>query len=97
MNRSDCSDPDDASLCPDETEDQETPPAAKRWRLDPARLPLRLELEMPEMLLQRLQLLSERSGRDLDEIVISLLDRQLSDLGSEGPPAIGDDERPAED
>lgn len=66
------------------------PQGQERWKLDPERLPRPLVLELPEPLLQQLQLMAERSGRDLDEIVVALLDRQLH------PQGFSDQEEPLE-
>jgi hypothetical protein len=44
----------------------------------------RLELELPPRVLGRLQQLSERSGRSIDELVLQLIDRALqNDLAEE--------------
>lgn len=64
--------------------------AEQRWRLDPQRLPRRVELELSEPSLRRLRDLAERSGRDLEEIVLELLDQQLSSKpgGGDEPPLL---------
>ena len=62
-----------------------SPDAPDPWILDPAVFPRRLELDLPEPLLEKLQKLAERSGRDLEEIAISLIDQQLSMQVDEPP------------
>jgi len=62
-----------------------SPDAPDPWILDPAFFPRRLELDLPEPLLEKLQQLAERSGRDLEEVALSLLDQQLS-LQADEPP-----------
>jgi hypothetical protein len=42
-----------------------------------AEFPRRLELELPPPVLERLQQLSERSGRSIDELALELIDRAL--------------------
>ena len=49
-----------------------------------AEFPRRLELELPPPVLERLQQLSERSGRSIDELALELIDRALQiDLAEE--------------
>jgi len=49
-----------------------------------AELPRRLELELSPPVLERLQQLSERSGRSIDELALELIDRALqNDLAEE--------------
>jgi hypothetical protein len=51
-----------------------------------AELPRRLELEVPPPVLERLELLSERSDRSIDELAMELIDRGLQrDLNEKGP------------
>lgn len=71
---------------PDEPAD---PEGEERWRLDPERFPRQVVLELPEPLLEQLQQLAECRGRNLGEIVVDLLDRQLHPQGcndQEEPP-----------
>lgn len=51
--------------------------ASNRYRLDPARFPRRLELELSEPLLQHLEELAMRSGRSIDDVITELLSRQM--------------------
>lgn len=44
-----------------------------------AELPRRLELDLPPPVLERLQQLSERTGRSIDELALELIDRALQD------------------
>jgi predicted DNA-binding protein len=44
-----------------------------------ADLPRRLELDLPPPVLERLQQLSQRSGRSIDELALELIDRALQD------------------
>lgn len=48
-----------------------------RFRLDPARLPRRLDLTLPPDVVRRLEQLALHSGRDFEEIVQETLDRAL--------------------
>lgn len=59
-------------------------PSDEHWRPDPDQLPQRLELELPASSLRRLQELAARCGRDLDEIILALLDQQLRSSGQPG-------------
>ena len=43
------------------------------WRLDPARFPKRIELELSEPVMEHLQQLSLRSGRPLRDLAADLL------------------------
>ena len=48
-----------------------------RFRLDPARFPKRLDLELSEPLLRHLEELAMRSGRSLNEVITEILSRQM--------------------
>ena len=48
-----------------------------RYRLDPARFPKRLDLELSETLLQHLEELARRRGRSLNEVITEILSRQM--------------------
>lgn len=47
------------------------------WKLDPLRLPQRLEINLPTEVLAILQRKAESSGRSIDEIILEVLDREL--------------------
>lgn len=47
------------------------------WKLDPLRLPQRLEINLPSEVLAVLQRKAESSGRSIDEIILEVLDREL--------------------
>lgn len=47
------------------------------WKLDPLRLPQRLEINLPTEVLALLQRKAESSGRSIDEIILEVLDREL--------------------
>lgn len=51
--------------------------SSNRYRLDPARFPKRLDLELSEPLLQRLEELAMRSGRSIDDVITEILSRQM--------------------
>jgi hypothetical protein len=57
------------------------PPASEhdpRFRLDPSRMPQRLDFELPPELLDHLHALALRSGRCLEEIALDLILRSAS-------------------
>lgn len=56
-----------------------TPEAERdpRFRLDPARLPVRLDLTLSRELAEHLEELAARSGRDLDDLIIEVIDRRV--------------------
>ena len=58
------------------------PPAGEAagdpWVLDPRRMPHRLVLDLPELVLAKLRELAARSGRSVDEIALDLIEAQLS-------------------
>jgi hypothetical protein len=43
------------------------------WRLDPARLPKRLDLEVSDEVYAQLQSMSERTGRSISDLVGEIL------------------------
>lgn len=49
----------------------------ERYRLDPAKFPKRLELELNESLLHHLEERAARSGRSLNDLISELLCQQL--------------------
>jgi hypothetical protein len=57
--------------------DAVTPGSADPFVLRPDQLPRRLELELPQELLEPLQRSADRSGRSLNELLLELLDRAL--------------------
>ena len=99
MNRSDSLDSSDALSSSDpppqpkpdgEDSAAEAGREADPWRLDPSRFPVTLELELPALVVRQLRQLAERSGRNLDEIVITLIDGQLrglSEADADDPPS----------
>ena len=54
------------------------PTAPHSFRLDPDRLPRRVELELPAHLADHIARCAEATGRSPSEIVLELLDRGLS-------------------
>jgi hypothetical protein len=52
----------------------------QRYRLDPAKLPQRLDLILSDELFDRLAFLSERDGRSINDLVTDLLSRHLKPL-----------------
>lgn len=50
---------------------------SNRYRLDPARFPKRLDLELSEPLLQHLEELAIRSGRSINDVITEILSRQM--------------------
>jgi len=55
----------------------------QRYRLDPAKFPRRLELELDPAVLRRLEALAERSGRSISEVAAELFGRVLGDSSPE--------------
>lgn len=51
--------------------------AEQRYRLDPAKFPRRIDLELSEPLLSHLEQLADRSGRSIDDLITEMLSRQL--------------------
>ena len=49
------------------------------WKLDPLRLPQRLEINLPSEVLAVLQRKAESGGRSIDEIILEVLDRELQE------------------
>lgn len=62
----------------DNESSRQEPDDEKDWRLDPDQFPRRLELELSDEMLRQLDLLAARSGRDRSEIMLTLIDHQLS-------------------
>jgi hypothetical protein len=56
-------------------------PSTDPWRLDPARFPRRLDLELSDEVYDQLQSMSERTGRSISELVGEILE-QSTDGGS---------------
>ncbi len=54
-----------------------------RFRLDPARFPQRLDLELPEELVEQLQRLAHQTDRSLSEVVHNLICKQLKQQAKE--------------
>lgn len=52
--------------------------ADPRYRLDPCQLPKRIDLQLDDDLLARIEEMAARSGRSVEEIVVELLDRRSS-------------------
>jgi hypothetical protein len=59
---------------------EETDP---RFRLDPARFPQRLELDLPEELVERLQRIAALKDRSLSELIHNLICQQLKEQAKE--------------
>ena len=47
------------------------------WRLDPERMPQKLQINLPGELLAVLQQKAALTGRSIDEIILEMLDREL--------------------
>jgi hypothetical protein len=47
------------------------------WRLDPERMPQKLQINLPGELLAVLQKKAALTGRSIDEIILEMLDREL--------------------
>ena len=47
------------------------------WRLDPERMPQKLQINLPGELLAVLQQKAALTGRSIDEIILEILDREL--------------------
>lgn len=47
------------------------------WRLDPERMPQKLQINLPRELLAVLQQKAALTGRSIDEIILEMLDREL--------------------
>jgi Ribbon-helix-helix protein, copG family len=47
------------------------------WRLDPARFPQRVDLDLPDEVMDALELLSARTGRSLRDLIPDLLAQEL--------------------
>lgn len=62
----------------------EEPDQNERYRLDPARFPQRVELDLSEELVRQLETLAARTGRSLNDLITELLSRQI-DPSSRGP------------
>lgn len=50
------------------------------WKLDPAQFPRRLELELTDAVLGRLEQLSARTGRPVRDLAADLLAQAASDM-----------------
>lgn len=59
----------------------EDPDNDERFRLDPAKFPRRVDLELTPELLEQLEAMARRSGRSLPDLITDLLSREA------GPPA----------
>lgn len=55
----------------------EEPDEEERFRLDPARFPRRLDLELQPELLDQLEAMAGRIGRSLPELITDLLSRHV--------------------
>lgn len=51
------------------------------WRLDPSHFPRRIDLDLSEVALERLQRLSAQTGRSIRDIAADLLCQGLADQG----------------
>lgn len=58
----------------------EEPEQDERFRLNPAKFPKRLELELDEALLRHLEALATRRGRSVNDLITDLLSRQIDPL-----------------
>lgn len=59
----------------------EEPDDSDRYRLDPARFPQRVELDLSEELVRHLETMAARTGLSLNDLITDLLSRQVD------PPA----------
>jgi hypothetical protein len=51
-----------------------------RFQLDPSRMPQRLELDLPEELLEQLMRQAERSHRSLPELIAHILSQSCAEI-----------------
>lgn len=54
--------------------------ANEDWRLDPSRFPKRVDLELSEPVMERLQELSLRSGRPIHDLAADLLSQAVGTM-----------------
>lgn len=54
------------------------------WRLDPARFPRRIDLELSDAVMERLERLSAKTGRPVRDIAADLLCQAAADASVEG-------------
>jgi hypothetical protein len=57
------------------------------WKLDPQRFPRRIDLEVSEAVLQRLQQISLRTGRSISEVASGLVSQGVDQLPPKDQPA----------
>lgn len=48
--------------------------------LDPMRMPLRVDLDLPPHILDKLQDQSDATGRSLDEIILEIIGKSVCDI-----------------
>jgi len=53
------------------------------WRLDPSQFPQRIDLELSEAVMERLERLSAKTGRPLRDIAADLLCQAAADASAE--------------
>jgi hypothetical protein len=51
--------------------------AQDQFKIDPAKLPKRIEVDLPPEVVERLMRVSAMSGRSLDELILEVLDKDL--------------------
>jgi len=66
-----------AAECHPDPSPSEEPDDNQRYRLDPARFPQRVELDLDEQLVRHLETLAARTGRSVNDLVTELLSRQI--------------------
>ena len=57
------------------------------WKLDPQRFPRRIDLEVSEAVLQRLQQISLRTGRSISEVASGLVSQAVDQSLPDDQPA----------
>lgn len=66
---------------------QPTPDQPIAWSLDPDRFPRAVSVELSDALWRALLQRARRSGRDISEIALELIDQQLSQGAAADPSA----------
>lgn len=53
-----------------------------QFRIDPAKLPKQLDIDLSPAVLEQLEKHAAATGRSVDELILEILDRYLQDRGS---------------
>jgi len=57
----------------------ERPNDDDRYRINPAKLPKEIDIDLPPALEEQLLKLAARTGRSVDELILEILDRYLQE------------------